>query len=233
MKRITIIILLVSIILSCKRKITITQEINTSPVIENLEINDTVEIFIDSINFGKKLNNKIEIYKVGEDQMTYAKIFLSDKINEKWIIKDSLSVECDRINGLNALISDFNNDKQNDLLFTSGTAARGGNVIQTLVLFSEKGKLNWIKNSDNFPNLMYNEKLNCLDALIFTGGLTTIFLNIKNDSLVDFASVDQRDGRISVEIKDSQGNWKEIENLKDNSEDMKRFINYKPLEERK
>ncbi|WP_445713059.1 hypothetical protein [Flavobacterium sp.] len=232
MKKIAFILFLVFSILSCKRKITITQEKNPAPIIENLEINDTIEVFVDSINFGKKFENKLEIYKVGENLMTFTKIYLSDKINGKWVIKDSLLIECERINNLNVLINDFNNDNNNDLLFTSGTAARGANNIQTLVLFSENQKLKWIKNSDNFPNLMYNEKLDCIDALAFTGGLTTVFLKIQNDSLIQFASVDQRDNRISVEVLDNNGKWKEINNIIDKSKEMKRFINYNPLEER-
>ena len=76
------------------------------------------------------------------------------------------------------------------------------------------------------------KKLDCIDALAFTGGLTTVFLKIRNDRLIQFASVDQRDNKISVEVLDNNGKWKEINNIIDKSKDMKRFINYNPLEER-
>lgn len=93
--------------------------------------------------------------------------------------------------------------------------------------------MNWIKNSENFPNLTYNEKLNCIDACILTGGQTTYFLKIKNNSLKEFANVDQRDGRILAEILDKNGKWKEIKNIKDEPEDFDRFINFNPIEKRK
>ena len=139
------------------------------------------------------------------------------------------------IEDLNAEIKDYNNDNYNDLIFRSGVAARGGNIVQSLVLYSpERKSLNFIKNSENFPNLLYNEKLDCVDAMILTGGVTTSFLKIENDSLNEFANVDQRDGRISVSIIEENGKWKEIKNIKDKSEDvMKRFINFNPIEERK
>lgn len=112
-------------------------------------------------------------------------------------------------------------------------AARGGNIVQTLILFSHKNNsLKWIKNSENFPNLMYNEKLDCVDACILTGGQTTIFLKIENDSLKEFANVDQRDGRITVEIIDGNGQRKEIQSIKDKNESFDRFINYNPIEKR-
>ena len=41
------------------------------------------------------------------------------------------------------------------------------------------------------------------------------FLKIVNDSLKEFANVDQRDGRIIAEILDENGKWKEIQNIKD------------------
>jgi len=112
-------------------------------------------------------------------------------------------------------------------------AARGGNIVQTLILFSPKNKsLNWIKNSEDFPNLMYNEKLDCIDACILTGGQRTCFLEIENDSLKEFANVDQRDGKITAEILDEYGNWKEIHNIKDEPEGFDRFINFNPIEKR-
>ena len=54
---------------------------------------------------------------------------------------------------------------------------------------------------------MYNEKLNCIDAVILTGGQTTYFLKIENDSLKEFASVDQSDGIITAKILEENGKW--------------------------
>lgn len=194
---------------------------------------DTIEIFKDSMSFGQKQNNKIEIYKIGTEENVVAKVSLYEKRGNQWKIKDSLTIEAVRINDLQTRIEDFNNDNFKDIIFTTGMAARGGNNVQTLILYSPKDKsINWVKNSESFPNLMYNEKLDCIDSCILTGGQTTYFLKIKNDSLKEFANVDQRDGKIVAEIIDVNGKWKEIENSKDEPESFDRFINYNPIEKR-
>jgi hypothetical protein len=231
MKKI-LIITLSFLLLSCKKEIEITKPENSFPKIENLTVSDTLERFSDSTNFGIK--NKIDLYRIGTNQNTIIKIYLYEKNSVYWKLNDSLIVEGDRVNILNTEISDFNNDKLNDVIFNSGTAARGGNIVQTLILYSPKNKsLKWIKNSERFPNLMYNEKLDCIDALILTGGQTTYFLKIKNDSLKEFAKVDQRDGRIVSEVLDENEKWKIIKNIKDKPEGFERFINFNPIEERK
>jgi hypothetical protein len=195
---------------------------------------DTIEVFKDSISFGQKQNNKIEVYRIGSEENVLAKVYLYEKSKNQWKIKDSLTLEAVRINDLKTKIEDFNNDNFKDIIFTTGMAARGGNNVQTLILYSPIDKsLNWIKNSESFPNLMYNEKLDCIDSCVLTGGQTTFFLKIKNDSLKEFANVDQRDGRIVAEILDVNGKWKEIENIKDEPEGFDRFINFNPIEKRK
>ena len=228
----TLVIILSFLIFSCKKDTEITHSKSNFQEIEAL-ISDTIERFTDSINFGIKTKNKIDIFRIEESQNTFVKIYLYEKNKNKWKIKDSLKVEGDKVNILNTEISDFNNDKLNDIIFTSGTSARGGNNVQTLILYKkDTKKLNWIKNSDYFPNLMYNEKLDCIDSFILTGGNTTCFLKIKNDSLFHFASVDQRDNKISIEILDENGKWKKTQSVEDNSEDFKRFIDFNPIEER-
>lgn len=202
--------------------------------IDNIVFIDTLEVFKDSINFGKRNDNKIEIYKIGNQDSTFAKVYLYELHNVDWKLKDSLILNAVRVNDLETEIKDFNNDGFNDIIFTSGMAARGGNIIQTLILYSnENQSLNWIKNSEDFPNLMYNEKLNCIDAVILTGGQTTYFLKIENDSLKEFASVDQSDGIITAKILEENGKWKEIKSIKESSENFDRFIDFNPIEKRK
>jgi len=202
--------------------------------IDNIVFIDTLEVFKDSINFGKRNDNKIEIYKIGNQDSTFAKVYLYELHNVDWKLKDSLILNAVRVNDLETEIKDFNNDGFNDIIFTSGMAARGGNIIQTLILYSnENQSLNCIKNSEDFPNLMYNEKLNCIDAVILTGGQTTYFLKIENDSLKEFASVDQSDGIITAKILEENGKWKEIKSIKESSENFDRFIDFNPIEKRK
>lgn len=202
--------------------------------IDNIVFIDTLEVFKDSINFGKRNGNKIEIYKIGNQDSTFAKLYLYELHNIDWKLIDSLILNAVRVNDLETEIKDYNNDGFNDIIFTSRMAARGGNIIQTLILYSnENQSLNWIKNSEDFPNLMYNEKLNCIDAVILTGGQTTYFLKIENDSLKEFASVDQSDGIITAKILEENGKWKEIKSIKESSENFDRFIDFNPIEKRK
>ena len=99
-----------------------------------------------------------------------------------------------------------------------------------LIFQPKRNELLWIRNSEQYPNLDYNSKLHCLDALIFTGGLTTLFLKIEKDTLIEFAEVDQRDERIVVTITDTKGNKKEIKNIPNKGfSDMARFRSYDPL----
>ncbi|HJR99367.1 MAG TPA: hypothetical protein VJ780_00415 [Flavobacterium sp.] len=227
---ISLIIILLSI--SCSKK-PVTKTVLKNKTEKSVFI-DTLEFFTDSINFGQRQNNKIEVYKISKEENTIAKVYLYEKRKNQWKLNDSLTLEAVKINDLETQIKDFNNDNFNDIIFTTGMAARGGNIVQSLILYSPKEKtLKWIKNSESFPNLMYNEKLNCIDACILTGGQTTYFLKIKNDSLKEFAIVDQRDERIIAEIPDEDGKWKEIENLKDTAESFDRFINFNPIEKRK
>lgn len=227
----TIYLIISILVLSCTKKTE--SKILQKPKEKSLVVVDTLDFFSDSLKFGVKKKNRIDIFKVGLQDSTIIKVFLFEKNKKTWQLKDSLVLNGTRIEDLKTEIKDFNNDNFNDVIFTSGMAGRGGNVVQILILYSPKDKaLKWIKNSESYPNLMYNKKLDCVDALILTGGETTYFLKIKNDSLKEFANVDHRDGNIIAEILDENGKWKEIKRIKNQSQDMKRFINYNPIEER-
>lgn len=223
---------MIFLFIGCNKK-TETKTIIAKKIEKSTPV-DTLEFFIDSISFGQKQKNKIEIYKIGTEENIIVKVYLYEKSENQWKIKDSLRLETVRTNDLETQIKVFNNDNFKDIIFTTGMAARGGNIIQTLILYSPINKsLNWIKNSESFPNLMYNQKLNCIDACILTGGQTTYFLKIENDSLKEFANVDQREKRIIVEVLDMNGKWKVIENIKEETEGFDRFINFNPIEKRK
>ncbi|MNS99137.1 hypothetical protein D3C72_1335310 [compost metagenome] len=227
----TIYLIISILVFSCTKKTESNISKKTKEV--SLAVVDTLDFFSDSVKFGSKEKNRIDILKIGTQDSTIIKVFLFEKNKKAWQLKDSLLLRGERIEDLKTEVKDFNNDNFNDVIFTSGMAARGGNIVQTLILYSPKDKsLKWIKNSESYPNLMYNKKLNCVDALILTGGETTYFLKIKNDSLKEFANVDHRDGNITAEIVDENGKWKEIKSIKNQSQDMKRFINYNPIEER-
>lgn len=227
-----VLFLLLNISCTQKKDTTVLSEDKDWPV----TFKDTMEYFCDSVNFGQFRLNKIEIYRIKTYENNIVKVLLYEKLDNIWKVTDSLILDASVLNDLDAKVTDFNNDNFKDIVFTTGDAARGGNVVQTLLLFSPINKsLQWIRNSEQFPNLMYNEKLDCVEALILSGGQTTYFLDIENDSLKEFASVDQRDGRISVKVINKKGKWEEIQNIKDtiDSSDFDRFIDYSPIQKRK
>ena len=87
-------------------------------------------------------------------------------------------------------------------------------------------------NSEDFPNMLYNEELDCIDAFLVHGGSTTLFARIKGDSLVKFAGVDNSDYRL-VFIIDRKGKKKYIkrDKISDEMGVYIRYKNYKPLKE--
>lgn len=203
------------------------------------------EKFVDSLNAGAKGKTKVEFEKYKHtgngDVFVSINFYKSKKKRVKgqktdvdtWVLTNSFKFDKDGITGLDVQISDFNNDGFNDVTYQSGIAGRGGNIVMTLFVYNPKNEdFIHIRNSDNYPNLSFNSKLNCINSLILTGSTTTAFLRIKKDSLDEFARVDVSD-KIVVEEKDSTGKFKIIEEklFKGNDEDFyKTFRNYKPLE---
>ena len=87
-----------------------------------------------------------------------------------------------------------------------------------------------MKNSENYPNMLYNKELNCIDAFLVYGGSSTVFLRISGDSLKEFASVEAMDGLTVKEI-DRNGKEKIIFQDTTNKAAYIRFKTYKPLKE--
>ncbi|UPQ75139.1 XAC2610-related protein [Chryseobacterium nepalense] len=225
--------LFITIIFNSCRK----EEYNDSYILE--------EKFVDNVHIGRQSKSKVEVKKFTnlKTRDTFVLVVFYD-LKKSWVeTKDGYfhhweQTHCyyfdkDGLTGINAEISDFNNDGFKDFTFQSGIAARGGNVIKTLFIYNPESKnFTLIKNSDSFPNLSYNSTLNCINSLILTGSTTTSFLRIKGDSLDEFARVDVSD-KILVEEKDSSGKFRIIEEkiFTGNDEDFYRtYKNYKPLE---
>ena len=89
-----------------------------------------------------------------------------------------------------------------------------------------------MKNSDHYPNLQYNELLNCVDAWLVYGGSSTVFLKIEKDSLREFAGVSLEENQREIYIIDKKGKRKTLkkEFVKD-LEVYTRYQNYNPLSE--
>ena len=196
-----------------------------------------IDTFIDSLNIGEKGKCKIELIKhrVYDDIYVIIKFYIkgsnSIKDPETWMVQNNYCYETTTLMGFEPNISDFNNDSFNDITFISGTAARGANEIRRLFIYdNQKQELVSIVKSQDYPNMLYNRELDCIDAFLVYGGCSTAFLHISGDSLKEFASVELFDG-LTVSTYDKKGKEKVI--LKDatNKAGYIRYKNFRPLKE--
>jgi len=226
------------VLLSCspkqdKNNTQFIQKKEPGKACKDTENSDTeiIEIFTDSTNIGEKGKSKIEIIKHRVFENTYVIVKFYTKGPSYWYIQNTYFYECDALLDLEPNISDFDNDKYNDITFISSTAARSANEVRRLFIYnSEKKELISIVNSEDFPNMLYNEELDCIDAFLVHGGSTTVFAKIKGDSLIEFAGVDNSDYR-QVYIIDRKGEKKYIkrDKITDDIGVYVRYKNYKPL----
>ncbi|MBK9557489.1 MAG: hypothetical protein IPO47_17060 [Bacteroidetes bacterium] len=204
---------------------------------QNLDTAKTaiIETFVDSLNIGVKGKCKIELIKHGvyDDIFVVIKFYIkgsnTTKDAEHWMNTNTYSYETTAMMGFEPVVSDYNNDNFNDITFISGTAARGANEVRRLFIYDNQNKnLVSIVNSEDYPNMLYNKKLDCIDAFLVSGGCSTVFLNIKGDSLKMFASVELSDG-LTVKTYDKNGNEKIIKEDKTNKAGYIRYQNFNPL----
>lgn len=189
------------------------------------------EVFIDSLNIGRKKFNKVEVSKYRVTDSIYVDIKFYTRQTNTWKLTQTIHFLKDGITDCRTKLSDFNNDKLNDMTIVSSVAARGANEIRRLFIYDKAtDKLIEMKNSEKYPNMLYNKDLNCIDALLVYGGSSTVFLKISGDSLKEFASVDVMDG-ITVREFDKNGKEKIIFQDTTNKDDYIRFKTYKPLKE--
>lgn len=238
--------LILTILLSCNSKQetgkqihkTDTTEIAKSKMssVEN-QIADTeiIEIFVDSLNIGVKGKCKVELIKhrVYEDNFVIIKFYVkgrnTTKDPETWMSANTYCYETNAMMGFAPNISDFNNDNLNDITFISGNAARGANEVRRLFIYdNQKQELISMVNSQDYPNMLYNRELDCIDAFIVYGGCSTVFLNIEGDSLKVFARVELFDG-LTVATYDKNGKEKIIMEDKTNDAAYIRYKSYNPL----
>jgi hypothetical protein len=193
---------------------------------------DTVkleEFFVDSLHIGKKKFNKVEVSRFGSSDSFFVVIKFYSRSGNTWNLKQTFNFPKDDIIGCDPKLSDFNNDGFKDLTYVSDVAARGANEVRRLFIYDKvKDRLICMKNSEDYPNMRYNKTLHCIDAFLVYGGCSTVFLRIKGDKLVEFASVDLDDGLTVYEI-DGKGHRKLIRHEAKTKMLYVRFTNYKPL----
>ncbi|ADQ78870.1 hypothetical protein Palpr_0714 [Paludibacter propionicigenes WB4] len=240
LNKINIILTLICLFWNAQRAFPLV-EIESTTLDSTLKINDTkasadsiirVEYFVDSVNIGQKHKNKIEITNYQVKDSNYVVInFYSLLENRLWRLKQTFNFEKDGLTSCDPLISDFNNDNFNDFTYISAIAARMSNEVRRLFIYdNSKDELILIKNSEDYPNMLYNKQLDCIDAFLIHGGTSTIFLKIIGDSLNEFASVHNSDYRVIYKT-DKAGNRTLIRKKKINDEGIwVRYKNYDPLE---
>ena len=126
-------------------------------------------------------------------------------------------------------IADFNNDKFNDITFISATAVRGSNEVRRLFIYNnQKQELVSIVNSHDYPNMLYNNKLNCIDAFMIHGSATTVFAKLSGDSLKTFATVQNSEEYHTINLIDKNGNERTLYKVKSKGVFI-RHKSFKPL----
>lgn len=201
-------------------------------VVSERTVDELVESFSDDSNIGMPRKNKIEINNFERSQGGRVVIkFYSLTDRKEWNLKQEFEFEKDSLTGIDPVIDDFNNDGLRDITYVSNVAARGANEVRTLFIYDkERDELIHIKNSEHYPNMLYNKKLDCIDAWLFHGATTTVFLRIEGDILREFASVNTG-SELVVTVVQKDGKELVLRREKMKDEDIyTRFINFDPPE---
>lgn len=196
---------------------------------------EIIETFVDSLNIGEKGKTKIELIKHRVFDDIYVIVKFYTRGSKYWFHQNTYLYECTLLKGFEPNISDFNNDKFNDITFVSGSAARGANEVRRLFIYDDyEKKLISIENSQDYPNMLYNKELDCIDAFLVHGGSSTVFARIEGDSLKEFASVHNDNYRTIYEIdKFGKERLLQKDTITNPENIYMRYVNYKPLKEYK
>ena len=212
-----------------------TSNLDMKPI--ESDANKIVESFSDDSKIGRSGRNRIQIdiaesggSDAGYKPNNLAIIkFYSLNTSKEWVLKQTIEVESHALMNAQPMIEDFNNDKLKDVTFISNTAARGANEVRTLLIYDKiKDVLILIKNSEDYPNLAYNNILNCIDAWLFHGATTTVFLKLEDNLLREFASVETGAERV-VTLTDINGKTQIIRREKMAEDDIyTRYRSFNP-----
>jgi hypothetical protein len=171
---------------------------------------ELLDIFTDNSKIAIPHKNKVELSLIENEKNYIVELkFYSLAKNNEWNLNQTVQLENYASFPLDAELKDFNNDGFKDLTYISGIAARGANEIRNLLIYDKtKNELVYIKNSGDYPNLLYNKELDCIDAQRFYGGNSTDFVKIEGDMLKDFARVETFGTERTVYLIDKNGNEK-------------------------
>ncbi len=204
----------------------------------NVFAKELVGFFTDDSNIGLPHRNKIEVSNfknpdgdISNSNIAVIKSYSLDS-NKEWKLKQTFEFEKDGIADCDPKLEDFNNDGFKDMTYVSAVGARGANELRRLFIYDKKkDELIYIKNSENYPNMLYNKDLDCIDTWRFYGGYSTEFLKIDGDKLKEFASVETYNENRTIYLIDKNGKEKLLRTDKMKVEDgFLRYKNFNPPE---
>ena len=161
--------------------------------------------FVDSLNVGRKGRNKLTAIRFEKEDSSFIHIDFYTLREGIWEVKNHYEFELNGPFGIDPVLADFNNDKHLDFHYQAAMAARSANNVRRLFIYSKQGdSLLLMKNSMDYPNMVYNKHLDCIDAVLVHGCSSQVFLKIQKDSLYDFAWI-SHDGVTRVYEIDESG----------------------------
>ena len=187
------------------------------------------EHVVDSTTIGRKGLNKVIVDLFRNGDSSYVELFFGRRYNDEWAQVQQFHFLKDGIYGLEIEFPDLNNDGFSDITIKCGVPARSANEIRRAYVYDPRGdSLIYLVNSSHYPNMLYNDELDLIDAFLVYGGSSTVFLKIRGDSLMEVARVDLFDGLTVVEI-DEAGTERVL--LKDTTREAGyvRYKTYRPL----
>ena len=151
-----------------------------------------VQRFSDSQTFVKAGRYKINVVQKNSAEFSTVYFMMYKKSKSSWIKIQEGNFRKESSFPLTVDTSeDLNNDGYGDLKISFAQAVRGSNSIEKVLMFDpRKQQLVEILNSQEYPNLHYNQSRNCLSSYAFYGGTSTYFLKIKKNMLEEFGRVD-------------------------------------------
>lgn len=201
--------------------------------ISGFSFGQNTEFFSDSKTVIKPGKYKINVTQKSSKSESVVVFNLFQKSGNKWSIIQSGSYRKQTDFPLFVTTNeDLNNDGYNDLKISYAQAARGANEIEKLFIFNPKTqKLTEILNSQEYPNLHYSARRNCITSYMFYGGNATYFLHIKQNRLESFGKVEfSNDSIYSYKIKNKKEILLKKEAYKSNDGAVF-FSNFDPVEE--
>lgn len=142
----------------------------------HIDSNHILTVELERFEFPNQDEHLVELTIVNDNNET---------VNSFTVENVPLVINCD------PKVYDYNGDGNMDYSFRSMMTIRGVNDLRSVFVYDSKNKkFIRIKNSEDYPNLIYNSKTKCLDAWAVHGGITQFFLKLEGDSLYPIYSIE-------------------------------------------